>query len=160
MMTRGKARDLSALLTPPAQRQPACVYFLRLAGWSPEARKALAQLDARARRCGTVLEKGISNPDTSQIAYCQDRLGGGFRLDAAFFDGQLEKWLPAMAPGKRRELAEALLALLREQRAQGKPEGVLKNLYMKLMCWLYYRFRGIADRLGGDPLPLIPRVVP
>ena len=159
MFTRGKASRLQDLQTPLPQRRPEAVFFLRLDRYAPAAAETLRQLDARARRQGTVLEKGIPNPDAGQIEYCRSRLGDDFRLEAGFFAQSLEAWLPAMAQEKRLEAADALYRLLNEQRGLGKPDGALRNLYMKLMCWLYYRFRGIADKLGTQPLPLVLCVV-
>ena len=36
------------------------------------------------------------------------------------------------------------------QRA-GKTEGMLKNAYIKFMCWLYYKFERIVNLLGEIP---------
>lgn len=32
---------------------------------------------------------------------------------------------------------------------------MLRNAYIKYMCWLYYKFERILGRLGGDELPKI-----
>ena len=38
------------------------------------------------------------------------------------------------------------------QRA-GKTEGMLKNAYIKFMCWLYYKFERIVNLLGENFRP-------
>lgn len=40
------------------------------------------------------------------------------------------------------------------QRA-GKTEGMLKNAYIKFMCWLYYKFERIVNLLGENSVPKI-----
>lgn len=45
--------------------------------------------------------------------------------------------------------------MLETQRAQGKNDNMLRNAYIKFMCWLYYRFEQLLHLLGKDPLPRI-----
>ena len=38
---------------------------------------------------------------------------------------------------------------------EGKTMHMLKNAYIKCMCWLYYRFERIVNRLGENEVPKI-----
>ena len=49
----------------------------------------------------------------------------------------------------------AMTATLQDLQAHGKNENMLRNAYIKYMCWLYYKFERILGRLGGDELPKI-----
>ena len=40
-------------------------------------------------------------------------------------------------------------------RRAGKNDNMLRNAYMKYMCWLYYKFERIVNVLGGETLPKI-----
>ena len=40
-------------------------------------------------------------------------------------------------------------------RRNGKTENMLKNAYIKFMCWLYYKFERIVNQLGENELPKI-----
>ena len=54
-----------------------------------------------------------------------------------------------------RPWSAALYATLDDMRRQGKNENMLRNAYMKYMCWLYYKFERIVNVLGGEALPKI-----
>ena len=155
MLQRGTASHLGDLLTPVQSRNPVCAYFVRLDGWSAGLGQTVWACHEAARRCGVLLDGGLPNPDPSHLAYYRERLGDAFSPAESFIRDALAKWLPAMLPARRQELAGQMAALLAEQQRQGKSDSMLRSLFVKLMCWLYYRFRGIADRLGGQPLPLI-----
>ena len=154
MLTRGKAQRPEALLSPVASRNPACWYFLRVAGWSPQLEEVLWQCHEAARKRGVVLGE-IPNPDMTQLTYYREQLGSDFELSGTFITAALQKWLPGLRPDTRRRLADAMTQLLHQEKQRGKSDSALRGLFTKLMCWLYYRFRGITDQLGGDRLPLI-----
>ena len=46
-------------------------------------------------------------------------------------------------------------AWLDELRSRGKSDSVLRNVYIKMMCWLYYRFERLMPFLGGDTVPKV-----
>ena len=39
---------------------------------------------------------------------------------------------------------------LDSMRRSGKTENMLKNAYIKFMCWLYYKFERIVNQLGEN----------
>lgn len=43
----------------------------------------------------------------------------------------------------------AMTATLQDLQAHGKNENMLRNAYIKYMCWLYYKFERILGRLAG-----------
>ena len=155
MFTKGRADHPGVLLTPLGARQERCVYFLRVAAWSRELDEVLWKCHETARHCGAILENGVPNPENSNLTYYREILGEHYALDAAGVSADLAKWMPELPPQQREALAAGLSSLLQDEQRQGKTEGALKNLYIKLMCWLYYRFRSVARSLGREPLPLI-----
>ena len=40
-------------------------------------------------------------------------------------------------------------------RKKGKNENMLKNAYIKFMCWLYYKFERIVNLLGTEKVPKV-----
>ena len=40
-------------------------------------------------------------------------------------------------------------------RRSGKTDNMLKNAYIKFMCWLYYKFERIVNQLGENNIPKI-----
>ncbi len=66
-----------------------------------------------------------------------------------------------MAPqdesSQNENVAASIYDSLEELRRAGKTENMLKNAYIKFMCWLYYKFERIVNQLGQqnvsqDPL--------
>ena len=48
-----------------------------------------------------------------------------------------------------------MASTLEDMLRQGKNENMLRNAYIKYMCWLYYRFERIVNRLGTEVPPKI-----
>ena len=155
MFARGRADHPGALLTPLGARQERCVYFLRVAGWDRGLDELLWKCHEAARRCGAILENGVPNPENANLDYYREILGDHFALETAEIGADLTRWMPELPAPQREALAAGIGGLLRDEQRQGKAEGALKNLYIKLFCWLYYRFRSVARSLGREPLPLI-----
>lgn len=131
------------------------VYFYRFAGNSPEVTAFLRRYYDAARRDGVVIGGRIPNPDTGQLAYFAEMMGMDFRLDREFLSRRLALWLPRMSGAQREAVAAAMSATLEDMLRQGKNENMLRNAYIKYMCWLYYRFERIVNRLGADAPPKI-----
>jgi len=108
-----------------------------------------------ARQRGAVIDGGLTNPDGTQTGYLIDTLGPDFTADEGFIADALARWLPAMKGESRRDFARLLCGEFGALRVQGKSESVLKNIYTKLMCWLYYRFAAVVPLLGEDELPRV-----
>ena len=60
-----------------------------------------------------------------------------------------------MTEGQRRNVSEAIYDVLVELHQAGKNINMLKNAYIKFMCWLYYKFERIVNHLGDEKLPKI-----
>ena len=155
MYDRIDARKLNDLLLPLSRRPARGVYFARVCGFSDDLKENLWAFHEAARGRGVVLEGQIANPDERQLSYMNEVLGDAFEPGEAFIAAALGKWVPRMKPAHRQEYARALVGEFDELRRQGKPEGVARNLYFKLMCWLYYKFERIMPLLGEDDPPRV-----
>jgi len=160
MFTRSTLKLLSDYSLPLSRRMPHGPYFVRAAAWSDAIKAGVWQVHELARQRGVVIDEGIQNPDSTQLGYLTDTLGTDFEPTAQFAERALAKWMPRMTPENRAQFAQALVgqydALLRE----GKPAAVTRNLYTKLMCWLYYRFERLVPLLGQDDAPKVLCVSP
>ncbi|MDE6052313.1 MAG: YceG family protein [Lachnospiraceae bacterium] len=56
---------------------------------------------------------------------------------------------------QRGNVARALYETLDTLRKSGKNDNMLKNAYIKFMCWLYYKFERIVNMLGENKIPKI-----
>ncbi len=156
MLARVNASSLQDLMLPLSRRPGGQgVYFVRLHQTSAEALNALWLYHEAARMKGVIIEGQIGNPDERQLAYLHETLGSDFEPTNAFLSMKLTTWMPRMSSRNRAEFTQALLRQMTELRQAGKPEAVLRNVYFKMMCWLYYRFERLMPFLGDDEPPRI-----
>lgn len=151
----GRIEKLHDYFSACSRRREQAVFFYRVAGYSGEVAAFLTQYDQAARTNGVVIEGRIPNPDPKQLDYLAEMMGSDFQLDAGFLTQKLTRWLPRLTGVQREAVVTAMTATLQDLQAHGKNENMLRNAYIKYMCWLYYKFERILGRLGGDELPKI-----
>lgn len=155
MFQLGRIEKLHDYFSACSRRREQAVFFYRVAGYSGEVAAFLTQYDQAARTNGVVIEGCIPNPDPKQLDYLAEMMGSDFQLDAGFLTQKLTRWLPRLTGTQRETVVTAMTATLQDLQAHGKNENMLRNAYIKYMCWLYYKFERILGRLGGDELPKI-----
>lgn len=155
MFQLGRIEKLHDYFSACSRRREQAVFFYRVAGYSGEVAAFLTQYDQAARTNGVVIEGRIPNPDPKQLDYLAEMMGSDFQLDAGFLTQKLTRWLPRLTGAQREAVVTAMTATLQDLQTHGKNENMLRNAYIKYMCWLYYKFERILGRLGGDELPKI-----
>ena len=155
MFQLAELTQLNDCFLPRSRRGGDRVFFCRIAGYSGAVADFLRQYYEAARRGGVIIDGRIPNPTPDNLAYYSEMMGADFRMDRDFLSQRLGKWLPRMTEGQREAVSAALYATLDDMRRQGKNENMLRNAYMKYMCWLYYKFERIVNVLGGEALPKI-----
>lgn len=156
MMQRcSKLQNLEEYFTPRGKRQCRGGYVTRICGYSPEIRQFIKRYYKMAKKCGVVLEGKIPNPDEKQLAYYCEIMGRAFQMDQKFLTASLRTWLPRMSARQIQDVAETVSWALQDLKNGGKTENMLRNAYIKWMCWLYYRFEPIFTQRGGQELPKI-----
>ena len=146
---------LNDFFLPLSARREKGVYFCRLAGYTPAVEGFLKAYYDGARRAGVIIDGRIPNPDANNLAYFSEMMGTEFRMDRSFLDQRLQKWLPRMAPAQREIVVTAMFSNLQDMARSGKNENMLRNAYIKYMCWFYYKFERIVGQLGADTPPKI-----
>lgn len=131
------------------------VYFYRINGYSEEIERFIKKYYDAARQTGIVIEGRIPNPDEKNLSYYGEVMGMDFRMSPEFITSGMKKWLPRMNDYQRTNVAAAIYDSLDSMRKAGKTENMLKNAYIKFMCWLYYKFERIVNRLGENNVPKI-----
>lgn len=155
MFKHVKIRDLCDYFTDLGNRQDKGVYFYRIGGYSEEIEQFIKQYYDVARRTGVVIEGRIPNPDEKNLSYYGEVMGMDFQMNMGFMTASLKKWLPRMKDDQRTNVAAAMYDSLDSMRKAGKTENMLKNAYIKFMCWLYYKFERIVNLLGENKVPKI-----
>ena len=155
MFVRGKLNNLSDFFKPANDRNGKCVYFYRINGFNSDIDSFLKKYYEAAIKCGAVIEGNIPNPDEKNLAYYNEMMGMDFRRDKEFIAVSLKKWLPRMNEYQVDSVSGSICKVLDSLAASGKNENMLKNAYIKFMCWLYYKFQQIVGSLGADSVPKI-----
>ncbi len=127
-------------------------YFCVFDKSSDEINGFLCKYFDAARKCGVVIEGKIGNPTEGNLAYYEEMMGMEFQMSLGFISSGINKWLPRMKASQRESVACAVYDSLESLRKSGKTENMLKNAYIKFMCWLYYKF----ERVVGLDMIVIP----
>ncbi len=155
MFQRKKLTSLNDYFLEINQRGGNYVYFCRFLSYNSEVDSFLTSYYDEARKNGVIIEGGIPNPDRNNLSYYYEIMGDSFSFDLNFINGSLKKWLPRMNDTQRQIVSGSVYRILDELKKSGKNDNMLKNAYVKFMCWLYYKFERIIGRLGGSNIPKI-----
>ncbi len=131
------------------------VYFYRINGYREEVKKFILKYYEAARLSGVVIEGKIPNPDEKNLSYYNEIMGKDFKKDVGFIIEGLKKWLPRMNDYQRQNVALSIYDTLERMTEEGKNDNMIKNAYIKFMCWLYYKFERIVSQLGENKIPKI-----
>ena len=137
------------------KRKSKGVYFCRINGYNKQIHEFITKYHEEARLCGVIIEGRLPNPDNNQLGYYQEMLGMDFALDMNFMRSKMKKWLPRMNDTQCENVVGSIYETLMSLSRAGKNENMLKNTYIRFMCWLYYKFERIVHLLGNDKLPKI-----
>lgn len=155
MFTHNKIKNLTDFFVERDSRPDKGVYFYRINGYTEEIGQFIQRYYEAARLSGVIIEGRIPNPDEKNLAYYEEIMGLDFRMSPDFIAQSLRKWLPRMNDYQRGTVARSLFDTLSALRKTGKNDNMLKNAYIKFMCWLYYKFERIVNMLGESKIPKI-----
>lgn len=153
MFRHAELKNPDDFFAPLAQRGENIAYFCRMTEYGPTAASFLRRCYGAAASCGILIDKPIQNPDNTKLSYYNEIMGDRFEMRLPFLTESLKKWLPRTEARRVPALAEAIYDSLLKLKESGKNENVLKNVFIKYMCWLYYRFERILNQLGTEPFP-------
>lgn len=155
MFKHGKISDLDEFFTALSAREGRNVYFYRINGYNSQVDNFIKKIYEAARMSGVIIEGKLLNPDEKNLSYYEEIMGLDFKQDKSFIDTSLKKWLPRMSDYQRQSVVDAMYDTLEDMKRHGKNDNILKNAYIKFMCWLYYKFERIVNVLGSDRVPKI-----
>ncbi len=155
MFEHKKIQGLEDFFAELQNRRERGVYFYRINGYNEKIQEFVVRYYQAARQSGVVIEGKIPNPDEKNLAYYGEIMGMEFTMSLGFLTASLGKWLPRMNSYQRETVAAAIYDSLDSMRKAGKNENMLKNAYIKFMCWLYYKFERIVSQLGQNQVPKI-----
>ncbi len=155
MLKRVNLEKLDDYFIDLSKRRSKGVYFYRINGYNRQIHDFIQHYYEAARLSGVIIEGKLQNPDNNNLAYYNEIMGTRFQLDLGFISSSLKKWLPRMNESQRENVTRSIYDTLIGLKQAGKNENMLKNAYIKFMCWLYYKFERIVNHLGDEKLPKI-----
>ena len=155
MLEHNRIQSLNDYFVELNSRRGRGVFFYRINGYSEEIEQFILKYYDITRRTGVIIEGKIPNPDEKNLSYYGEIMGMDFRMNMGFITSSLKKWLPRMNDRQRDYVAASIYDSLELMRKDGKTEYMMRNAYIKFMCWLYYKFERIVNRLGENELPKI-----
>lgn len=155
MYCRTELTEISEYFTEYHYRKNKGVFFCRINKYDKNVEEFIFKFYEEAVKNGVVIENKIQNPDEKNLAYYEEIMGMEFKLNLNFIFHSLEKWLPRINNVQRENLANSLFFALCELKKQNKTDNMIKNAYIKFMCWLYYKFERILNKLGDKNIPKI-----
>lgn len=150
-----KLNDLNDYFINYSKRPDKGVFFCRISGYNTDIKNFIIKYIEYAKKNGILIEEKISNPNEQNLNYYTEIMGTDFILDMEFIEKKLKKWLTHLNDMQALNIANAIYNVLNEMKKQNKNDNMLKNAYIKFMCWLYYKFEIILSRLGNEQLPKI-----
>lgn len=131
------------------------VYFFRINAYNESVKNFIKKYYNAARLYGVVIEGKIPNPGEKNLSYYGEIMGMDFQMSIGFIGASLKKWLPRMNDYQNENVSAAIYDTLDMMRKEGKNDNMLRNAYIKFMCWLYYKFERIVNMLGENRIPKI-----
>ncbi len=155
MFEHVKIQNLNDFFVDLSNRSSRGIYFYRINMFHDQLRDFLVNYYQAARVSGVIIEGRIPNPNEKNLSYYHEIMGDDFRVSRSFLEDSLKKWLPRMTEYQRKMVATSMYGTLVTLQNSGKNENMLRNAYIKFMCWLYYRFERIVNQLGNEKIPKI-----
>ena len=155
MFKHKKLHNLNDYFLSMDKRSQKGVFFYRVCGYNDDVYNFILEYYEATRKNGVIIEGKIPNPDGKNLAFFAEMMGTDFQLDKFFIGQSLNRWLPRLNNKQCTLLADSLYGALLSLKNLGKNENIVKNSYVKFMCWLYYRFEGIVNRIDSDDVPKI-----
>ena len=155
MLLHQKIKGLEDFFKRQSERKPKGVYFYRINSYDETILEFIRKYYDLAKREGAIIDKNIENPTADNIAYFNEIIGDKYVHGPGFMAEALKKWLPRIKDYQRASIADGIYDTLEVLRRQGKKIDILKNNFIRIMCWLYYNFYNIMERLGNDDVPKI-----
>ena len=138
-----------------SERNSQGIYFYRINGFNNNIKNFITEYFKIAEKYGAVIEEKIQNPTEKNLEYYEEMLGNDFVMSVDFISNALKKWTPEIGDFKIKNLAMSMYDVFDRMTREGKNLNIIKNAYIKFMCWLYYKFKRVLNLAGDNDIPKI-----
>ncbi|MDR3258412.1 MAG: YceG family protein [Fusobacteriaceae bacterium] len=150
MFKKLKLTNIDDYFKKMSERENAGVYFVRIIYYGKKTENFLKKYLQEIKNNGIYIEGKLQNPDLEKIEFFRTISNNRFEQNIDFFMHIFSKLLPQLNLTESRIISEGIYDILTEMSSTGQSENIIENFYIKLMCWIYYRFQGILKVLNSD----------
>ncbi len=145
MYRKIKCNNKEDYFKPLSQRNG--VYFCCFIGFDEELLLWERKLQIDCQKNGTYIYKRLSQPDGATVTAFFDKIGTfTFEMKQELFYQLVTRWLDFISQTTQKNIAEAMFTVLSELKESNI--NILKNIFVKLMCWLKTEFKNVLFHLG------------
>lgn len=141
---------------PLSEREEKGVYFCRLIGFDEELLIWERRLQIACQKNGKYISKKLLQPDENAVSSFFNKVGQfTFEINQNLYYSIIEKWLDFVPQRIQKNIADAIYCVLSELSLNQKNMNILKNTFVKFMCWLKLDFGNMLCYLGEQNVPKI-----
>lgn len=154
-----KIENINDYLKKLREREKEGVYFYRISSYDSEIEKILVKILEKVKKSGVYIKDGLKNPTQNNISYFIEQIGEKFILEEEFIEEKLKKWIPTLDINSIKIFTKLIYKALLDLNNEGKNESILKNIYMKFMCWSYYKFQFVIKNCFDIKREEVPKIL-
>ena len=139
---------------PLSKRPLKGVYFYRFIGYDDNILKFLKEYENSTISNGIYIKKPIPNPRENVVKDFLSKTNENFVLNLNFIQSNLRLWIRNLTNSQILSLSESILESLQDLRKKGANDNILKNAYVKFMCWSL-SFERVLKNIGNDNIPKV-----
>ena len=108
--------------------------FVRITSYEAETEGFMVKYLALTGECGAAAENGLANPSADSIARCA-KYAEGFAPSREFILRAVSARV-RIAPGRAQAFSQRTAEIFSDLKTKGKNDSMLKNIFLKFLCWL------------------------
>jgi len=155
LIERVKITRLNDYFLKLSERNPQGVFFCRIDQYSVELKEFLIKFIGSIKNDGIWLDQKMKNPDENQLMYYDNIIGSEFNMELEFIKRSTKLMFGNLSITQIDLLSNAIWTELKQLQNAGKNMNIIKNAFVKFMCWFYYKFRPTIGNIGSDLPPKI-----
>lgn len=141
---------------PISKRASKGVFFCCYIGFDDEHMLFYRKFQIEAEKTGVFINSPIPNPDGAEVQdFFTSIQGDPFVLELSYIQRMVKQWLSFLKPLEQQTIADALMNQLIDLEKQSLSNHIIKNAFVKFMCWLRIPFEHTLRYLGQDQPPKI-----
>ena len=140
---------------PQSQRTGKGVFFYRFIGYDEEVLNFLKLYLKEAEKLGAYINNGFENPTESEVKYFYNVTDEKFILSKEHITENTKKWLLGIPKSNLNLLSNSIFDFFSDMQGSGVNINIIKNAYIKFMCWIKKYFVKTIFALGLDEVPKI-----